>query len=245
MILDTARRVKSRIRNHLVLFFLDGVLHSPKTSYSQSGEDMIIRHIFNALGVSNPSYIDIGAHHPFELSNTAWFYEHGSRGINIEANPLLMAPFLKHRKHDVNLNVGIMEEAGELDFFIIDPPSLSTFSESEAKRIESEYGYAIREIKKIPVTTVQKVFEQYLQDEHQPDFLSIDVEGFEGPIFRSIDFDAWSPTVICCETVVFEMKGIAGKNNELVEFLTDRGYMVYADTGINTIFVKKSTWENR
>ncbi|KON48948.1 hypothetical protein AL013_00460 [Mariprofundus ferrooxydans] len=224
---------------------MERVLHSPKTSYSQSGEDMIIRHVFNALGVSNPSYIDIGAHHPFELSNTAWFYEHGSRGINIEANPLLMAPFLEYRKHDVNLNVGIMEEAGEMDFFIIDPPSLSTFSESEAKRIEREYGYAIREIKKIPVTTVQQVFERHLPGGHLPDFLSIDVEGFEGPIFRSIDFDTWSPTVICCETVVFEMKGIAGKNSEIVDFLTARGYMVYADTGINTIFVKKSTWENR
>ncbi len=243
-ILDKLRTAKVAIRNKLLSFVLEKLLHSPQPSYSQSGEDMIIRHIFNALGIFNPSYIDIGAHHPVELNNTAYFYENGSRGINIEANPLLMEPFLRHRKHDINLNVGIMDKQGEMEFFIIDLPSLSTFSEKEANRIANKYGYTIRERKKIPVTTVQKVFDRYAQ-EKLPDFLSIDVEGFETPIFRSINFDAWSPYVICCETVAFEMKGIAGKNSELIDFLIGKGYMVYADTGINTIFVKREAWEGR
>lgn len=242
--LDKLRAVKMTMRKSLLSFVQKRLLHSPQLSYSQSGEDMIIRHIFNALGIFNPSYIDIGAHHPFELNNTAYFYENGSRGINIEANPLLMKPFLQHRKHDINLNVGIMDEPGELEFFIINPPSLSTFSAEEASRIADKYGYVISEIKIIPVTPVQQILDKYARDK-LPDFLSIDVEGFDAPIFRSIDFDRWSPTVICCEIVVFEMKGIAGKNNELVDYLTGMGYMLYADTGINAIFVKKEAWENR
>lgn len=55
-----------------------------KISYSQCGEDLIVSFIFNRLGILNPNYIDIGAHHPYKLSNTAFFYESGSRGINIE-----------------------------------------------------------------------------------------------------------------------------------------------------------------
>jgi hypothetical protein len=58
-----------------------------KKSFSQSGEDLIIDFIFNALGISRPSYIDIGAHHPYYLNNTAIFYLRGARGINIEPDP--------------------------------------------------------------------------------------------------------------------------------------------------------------
>ena len=205
---------------------------------------MIVRYIFNALGISTPSYIDIGSHHPFELNNTVYFYKNGSRGINIEANPLLIEPFLKYRKHDINLNIGIMDKPGEMEFFIIDPPSLSTFSEKEANRIFQKYGYRIKEKRKVAVTTVKLVLDQYAQD-RCPDFLSIDVEGIEDAIFRSIDFTAWSPYVICCETADFEMKGVAGKNTKLIGFLEGKGYMVYADTGINTIFVKRNVWANR
>ncbi|MFM7886227.1 MAG: glycosyltransferase family 2 protein, partial [Pseudanabaena sp.] len=55
-----------------------------KMSYSQCGEDLIIQFIFSSLGISKPSYIDIGAYDAHKLSNTAVFYEQGSRGINIE-----------------------------------------------------------------------------------------------------------------------------------------------------------------
>ena len=55
-------------------------------SYSQCGEDLIMNFIFNNLRIEKPSYIDIGAHHPFWLSNTFFFYKKGSKGINIEAN---------------------------------------------------------------------------------------------------------------------------------------------------------------
>ena len=36
-----------------------------KNSYSQFGEDIIVKFIFDALNIKKPSYIDIGAHDPF------------------------------------------------------------------------------------------------------------------------------------------------------------------------------------
>ena len=76
-------------------------------SYSQCGEDLLVQYIFNLRGIQKPSYIDIGANHPYFLSNTALFYEKGSRGINIEANPQLAENFKTHRPEDINLNIGI------------------------------------------------------------------------------------------------------------------------------------------
>src|SRR5688572_17355247 len=83
-----------------------------KISYSQSGEDLIIKYIFDNLGISQPSYFDIGAHHPFFLSNTALFYSLGCRGINVEPDPSLFTPFKDKRKEDINLNIGISSSEG-------------------------------------------------------------------------------------------------------------------------------------
>ncbi len=47
-------------------------------SYSQEGEDMILKRIFeNKIGF----YIDVGAHHPKRFSNTHLLYKKGCPGI--------------------------------------------------------------------------------------------------------------------------------------------------------------------
>ena len=109
-----------------------------KISFSQSGEDLLIKFIFDSLGIKNPSYLDIGAHHPFKLSNTALFYMNGSRGINIEPDPDLFAEFIKFRRKDINLNVGITEHEGHMDFYIISVPTLNTFSAETARTYQYE-----------------------------------------------------------------------------------------------------------
>jgi len=64
-------------------------------SYSQEGEDMILRRIFedNETGF----YVDVGAHHPARFSNTNYFYKRGWRGLNIDAMPGSMSKFKKYR----------------------------------------------------------------------------------------------------------------------------------------------------
>jgi len=101
---------------------------APNKSYSQCGEDLLIRFLFDLLRVSRPSYIDLGAHHPSYLSNTKKLYSEGCRGINIEANPALIASFHRHRSKDLNLNIGIVAEErdGEtVEFYVMNVPALS------------------------------------------------------------------------------------------------------------------------
>ncbi len=49
-------------------------------SYSQEGEDMLLRRIFHSK--TRGCFIDIGACHPILHSNTYSFYKRGWRGIN-------------------------------------------------------------------------------------------------------------------------------------------------------------------
>ncbi|MDB4919623.1 FkbM family methyltransferase [Mucilaginibacter sp.] len=215
-----------------------------KQSYSQSGEDLIIDFIFTQIGLAKPSYLDIGAHHPFYLSNTALLYQKGYRGINIEPDKELFKHFLIYRKGDINLNCGIGSQAGEMILHVMNSPALNTFSASEADRLVKEHNFSIVNKITTPVKTVGFIIQQYNNGVY-PDLLSIDVEGLDEAIIKSIDFSQSRPTVICLETISYSGNGNGIKDDTLISYLTGKGYMVYADTNINTIFILKDKWQNR
>ena len=71
-----------------------------------------------------------------------------------------------------------------------------------------------------------------------PDFLSIDVEGLDIEIIKSIDFVKYRPKVICVETIQFSPKGNENiKNYDIINYLKEMNYYLYADTNINSIFI--------
>jgi len=214
-----------------------------KISYSQSGEDIIVDFIFQTLKITDISYLDIGAHHPYYLSNTALFYEKGHKGINIEPDPILYQPFLSQRSRDTNLNIGVSEKSGLFDFFLMHPPTLNTFSEEEAKRVALEEGgiYKFDKKIKVEVDTVSNILEKYNYGKF-PDFLNLDAEGVDEIVIKSIDYEHNSPSVICAETLSFSANRKGVKNQSLIDYLVQKGYLLYADNNINSIFVKKELW---
>ncbi|MGN6605044.1 MAG: FkbM family methyltransferase [Ginsengibacter sp.] len=209
-------------------------------SFSQCGEDLLVRYIFNLRGIERPSYIDIGAHDPYFLSNTALFYAIGSRGINIEANPALIMKFEKYRPDDINLNFGIGTYEGELDFYLMKDSTLSTFSKGEVDCMIVN-GKNLSEIKKIKVTTISNILKQYFNGIF-PDFLSIDVEGLDFEILQSIDFGKSCPKVICVEAAEYSPIGAGKRKGQVIEFLVSKGYYEYANTNLNAIMVKNEFW---
>ncbi len=212
-----------------------------KESFAQCGEDLIVKYILDNLKVSKPSYLDIGAHHPLYLNNTALFYKAGSTGINIEPDPELFKKFKYTRSNDTNLNIGISDKEGQLDFYIMSTPTLNTFSKTEAENYAKEGDYTISKVEKITVTTLSSIIGNYCNGKF-PD-LTVDAEGIDEIIIKQIEFERNYPIVICIETISFSTSGKGVKNNKLINMLVNNGYLVYADTNINTIFVRKDIWE--
>ena len=58
-------------------------------SFSQFGEDLIIDNALDILKEKNISYLDIGANHPYFLSNSYYFYRKGANGTLVEPDPFL------------------------------------------------------------------------------------------------------------------------------------------------------------
>lgn len=210
-------------------------------SYSQCGEDLIIRHLFAQIGVYQPTFLDIGAHHPIFLNNTYLFYKNGSSGVNIEPDPYLFKDFEKKRPKDTNLNVGVGFELinEEKDFFIMSARTLNTFSKKEAERIESYGNNRIEETIKIKTININEIARTYFPL-IPPDLLNVDVEGLDYEIVSSLDFKIIRPKVICVETLEYSEDSFGKKKPELIDLLMERDYLLYADTYINTILVDKS-----
>ena len=211
-----------------------------KKSYSQCGEDLLIQYIFTLRGIAKPSYLDIGANDPFFISNTALFYEKGSRGINIEANPQLAAKFAIARPQDINLNIGISDKEEELNFYIMQDDTLSTFSKTESDFMISK-GKQLKKIKQIPLITIATVLDKYFKNKF-PDFMSIDVEGMDFQILKSIDFTTSAPKVICVEAAEYSPVGAGMRRHEMIDFLVSKGYYEYANTNLNAIMVQSKFW---
>ncbi len=211
-----------------------------KKSYSQSGEDLIVMYIFNVLKIRKPTYLDIGAHHPVFLNNTYAMYKNGASGVSVEPDPALHSRIRKKRPRDINLNVGVSSESAMLDFYVMSSRTLNTFSKEEAQNAESS-RVKIEKILKIPVIPINEILEEHFNSE-APDFLSIDVEGLDFEIIRSMDISRWRPKVICAETLSYSETTGGIKIRDIENYLVEHGYRVYGDTNINTIFVDSKIW---
>jgi FkbM family methyltransferase len=214
-------------------------------SYSQAGEDRVLKFLFESMGIKDISYLDIGTNNPVEINNTYYFYLSGSTGVCIEPNTALIPRIKKYRPLDICLNIGISPDGneGELDLYVFDDADsekgLSTFSFKEAKYVEDTTGIKIAETKKISVQPIMSVLTKYFPDK-KIHLVSIDVEGLDLEILKTIDFNEYRPMVFCVETVNFTINHRKTKNTAISSLMESKGYFAYADTGINTIFADKS-----
>lgn len=210
-----------------------------RKSFSQFGEDLIIEKALNILKEKNISYLDIGANHPYLISNSYYFYRKGATGTLIEPDPLLYENLKKKRPYDniLNCGVGFDEKIKTAKLYIMDNPVLNTFSLEEAKRMEKNTVYKI--VKDINVELIPINF--ILEDmKNFPSFISIDVEGLDYEILSSLDTQKYRPGLIVAETLTFDPNTGGEKIDKIIELMLRKKYKVFADTRLNTIFIDEN-----
>lgn len=216
-----------------------------KASYAQCGEDLITDFVLGAC-VKTPliSYLDIGAHHPARMSNTYLFYLRGGRGVCVEPDPDLFAEFIRVRPRDTSLNIGIgAAGADQAEFFRMTTPTLNTFSRETAERYASYGNQKIEEVVELPLVPINSILADHF--ERCPNFVSLDVEGYDMEILAAFDFSRFRPEVFCIETLTYTEDRSEKKIQPIVDLMIANGYFAYADTYINTIFVERESWRNR
>ncbi len=217
-------------------------------SYSQFGEDKIIVDLLNGMKIQNVRYLDIGANNPKYISNTFALYESGLSGVLVEPNRVLCEKLKKARPRDTILNVGIgFDEATEADFYQFPEAAdgLSTFSAAEAEHWETVgmggKKFKVERVVKMPLLAVNRVIAEYFTE--CPDFVSIDVEGWDLQILKTLDFELYNPAVFCVETLAYRDDGSTYRLDEVTDFFASKGYFAFAETYANTIFVNRNLYD--
>lgn len=218
------------------------ITSSRKTSYSQCGEDLIIDFVLSALGIPDRSYLDIGANHPMISNNTYLFYQQGFQGVCVEPDPESYAILKKKRKRDICLNVGVgRTQEKNADFYVMSPKTSSTFSREQAERYQASDKKKMVRVIKRPLISVNEIIQQHFKG--CPHLVSIDVEGMDFDILKTFDFSRYRPTIFCVETLSIAEDRSQHKIFGIIEYMYENGYMNYADTYINTIFVDEKKWK--
>ncbi len=207
-------------------------------TYSQAGEDLIIYYFFNSIGLKNPTYLDIGTNNPIYGNNTFLFYKRGSRGVCIEADPSLFPMIQKERVGDVCINAGVtFNEETNADFYIFEESAHNTLSKEEAEYRNKVSNFKLKQVLNIPLININKLIEEQFHGK-SPNIISLDVEGVDFDILKTLDFSKYMPDIFCVETLKYPLDPKEWKRKDINEFMLSKGYIVYGDTYINTIFVR-------
>ncbi len=185
-----------------------------KKSYSMDGEDIEISNYFN--NKKNGFYVDVGAYHPIERNNTMLLYLNGWEGINIDISDFSIKLFNHLRPKDNNLNLAISKKEGSVEMFY--QKKLSQLSTIKKGHAQKNFQGSIK-TKEISSKTLTSVLNNSKFKEKKIDFLDIDVEGADIDVLESLDFNLYSPELICVEVIE--------KNNEesqIFNFLKNKGY---------------------
>jgi len=186
-------------------------------SYSQHSEDVIVAKLLK--DIKNGTYVDIGANDPEYISNTRYFYERGWRGINIEPHPEMYQKIVNNREEDINLNVGIASEEGELTFYKLDKENEtagSTFDKNIAEELSTK-GYTISAEIKMPVLNLSNVLDKNLNS-RKIDLMSVDTEGFDLEVIKGNDWQRFRPTVLIIETTI--------NKDQIIDFMLEKNYKI-------------------
>ena len=164
-------------------------------SFSQLGEDCIIGRLFETMGVSAGTYVDVGAYDPVQYSNTLNLHRHGWSGVNIDASATTIAAFEAARPGDTNIRAAVSDEERSVRF--LEYPARATNRIASGDDEKSVIGEQAIGSSTITTRTLSSILLEH--GVQRIDFLNIDCEGEDFRVLKSLDFRRWRPRVIAIE----------------------------------------------
>lgn len=202
-----------------------------RETYSQFGEDIIINRFFRRQKVG--FYIDVGCFHPLKYNNIWLLYKKGWSGINIDIDRSKILLFDKRRPRDTNIACAVANYNGVAPFFSSSDYSLTT---TLSKNFADDHGACIAG--EVKVSKLSDIISEANFNGISIDLLSIDVEGLDLEVLKSLDFNCYKPRLVAVETNASTLNDVL--HTEVYQFLTDRGYVMLAWCGLTVIMTNET-----
>ncbi len=236
----TIVRIKNIVRGN---FFLNSILECCLTAaaliranlgggYAADGEDLIVSRLLQEeyrMPIGKMKYVDLGANHWCRESNSYYFYRRGASGVLLEANPLLCKKLRKKRKRDIIVNAAVdIQKRKNVSFYVLSLLTRSSIDEESVSRA-LKMGAAVREVIQVPCVCINELLEKY---QICPDLLTMDIEGMDYKVLRSLDLKKYKIKVIIVE-ISNEIPDVPGT---MEEYMRQNGYRIHAKAGSNIIY---------
>ena len=175
--------------------------------HSQLGQEAFV--IANCSNVEKPYFLEIGAFHPYQYSNTATFRDHfGWDGLSVDPSLESAKFFYEHNLSDKFLNVGVAANSQE-GYFVEKGAFSETVFEDVANSRKIELVGILDLVKALPEIT----------------YLSLDIEGGELEILLNFPWDLAKPLVI-----TVEHNHHLDVKKEILHLLESKGYRRVLDS---------------
>jgi len=195
--------------------------------YSQDKQDEFLeKTVFK--GFKKGVFMDIGAHDGVSLNNTLYFEKYNDwTGYNVEPIKEVYDKLVVNRPNCVNINCAVCNKDGEAEFLnnIGYTEMISglkdNFDVRHLSRLEHENQQFDAETKIITVMTkrLETIFDRY--NIRNINYLSIDVEGAEFEVIKSINFEK-----VHIDVIGFE-NNYSDVSVPIVKYLEDKGYFIF------------------
>lgn len=207
-------------------------------TYAQHGDDLMLLNLVTLMGLTNPTWLDLGAHDPFVISNTALLYARGFHGVNVEANPDQYEKLVKGRPGDKNLNFGVDDVSGTATLYLFGPASgRNTFSREEVLD-QDRRGFKVQGEIIMEMRTLTQIVQQHC-DFKYPDILLCDIEGYDYKVLNTMtalkDPEFFLPKIIVVETR-------RDQTTSMIRMMESKGFVKLCRMGENLFFVRSDLY---
>ena len=204
-----------------------------KTDYfSEAGQDMLVKDNFFKNQKSG-FFLEIGAFDGIEGSNCYHFEKFMNwQGIAIEASPLQFEKLKKNRNCKL-INIAIGSENKQVEFYEV----VEGFTQMSGIN-NLNFKDSFERIKKNSNSKINKIniecktFEKLIPSDQIIDLISIDIEGNEPDVLKSINFDKYQIKVIILENKT-------PKELSYLKFFKEKNFYYFDRVGMDEIYYNK------
>jgi len=212
--------------------------------YSQFGQDKYLEeNVFK--GYKNGIFVDVGAHDGLSINNTLYFEKNNNwSGMNIEPIKEVFDKLIINRSNNINLNYAVCNNDGETEFLCnkgyteMISGIKDNFDPRHWQRLEYEnkmYG-SNTELIKVNTKKLETIFDENMIT--RINYMSIDVEGAEFEVIKSINFNK-----VFIDVIEFE-DNYQDVSIPIVKYLEDKDFVVIHRSADIFMINKKSVFIN-
>jgi FkbM family methyltransferase len=208
-----------------------------KSQYNQ--DKFLEENVFK--GYKNGFFMDIGAYDGVHINNTLYFEKtHNWTGVNVEPLETVYVKLVENRPTSINLNCAVCNRDGTAQFIYNTgyTEMLSGLQEEYDPRHHARLNHEILQmggstkVKTVPTKKIETICSEY--NINHINYLSIDVEGAEFEVIKSINFDK-----IFIDVIEFE-NNYPDVSESIVKYLQSKNYAVICN-GYDIIMIHRDS----